>query len=189
MGETFPRIDEDVRGNMNDDGGPGIMGIDDDGDGLTDEGVIPDDDESGFADEDWLDGVNNDADGNIDEDLTPDMNKDGASGMAGIDDDGDGLVDEGDKKNDDEDDAINEDNFNETLYTYDSATHTLTESVPYTGESIVLSTHVNLFEAKYLAPGIIKIKLKLQGDDGEIVMFNETAFSRNTFQKTGKRVR
>jgi hypothetical protein len=38
-------------------------------------------------------------------------------------------------------------------------------------------------------PGLIRIKLILQGDDGEIFLLDENAYSRNTFQKIGKRVR
>ena len=42
---------------MNDDGAPGVAGVDDDGDGSTDEGNVDDDDEDGSTDEDWLDAV------------------------------------------------------------------------------------------------------------------------------------
>jgi hypothetical protein len=42
---------------MNGDGAPGIAGVDDDGDGLVDDGSADDDDEDGVVDEDWLDAV------------------------------------------------------------------------------------------------------------------------------------
>lgn len=45
----------------------------------------------------------------IDEDLKKDMTDDDEAGIAGIDDDGDGQIDEGDKDDDDEDGLIDED--------------------------------------------------------------------------------
>ncbi len=45
-------IDEDPPGDANGDGCPGVCGVDDDGDTLTDEGNIQDDDEDGLDDED-----------------------------------------------------------------------------------------------------------------------------------------
>jgi prepilin-type N-terminal cleavage/methylation domain-containing protein len=179
----FPRIDEDPKKQMTDDGVSGIIGLDDDGDGLIDEGDKDDDDEDGLVDEDPFDGIDNDGDGNIDEDTGDDAN------IAGMDDDADGSIDEGDNKDDDEDGDVNEDPLNSLVYSFDSGINTLTESLPSTGESVVLSNHIDLFDAQYLAPGLIKIRLRLQGDDGEVVVFNENAYSRNTFQKIGKRVR
>ena len=47
-----------IRGRtLNDDGAPGIAGVDDDGDGSIDEGDVADDDEDGQSDEDWYDPV------------------------------------------------------------------------------------------------------------------------------------
>ena len=48
----------------------------------------------------------------IDEDTGNDMNADGSSGIAGIDDDGDGSIDEDNKKDDDEDGSNDEDYLN-----------------------------------------------------------------------------
>jgi prepilin-type N-terminal cleavage/methylation domain-containing protein len=193
----FPRIDEDVGGDMNADGMSGIAGIDDDGNGLTDEAPVPDDDESGGIDEDWLDGVNNDADENIDEDLRPDMNVDGKPGIAGMDDDGDGQVDEnaagqaglGDRKDDDEDGLIDEDNLNETIYTFDSATSTLRVKDPSTGSTRDLSTRVTSFQVTYQAPERILIELTLADGEGGSIAFSEYVYPENTLQKIGKRVR
>jgi prepilin-type N-terminal cleavage/methylation domain-containing protein len=187
----FPRIDEDLWRDSNNDNVNGIEGLDDDGDGFTDEGWWwgYDDDEDGFDNEDDLDGLDNDGDGNIDEDMWADMNMDWASGVKGMDDDGDGTIDEGNANDDDEDGQQDEDPLNEVVYLYDSGTSTLTESFPSTGESTVLSTRVNLFQAKFTSPGLIDIKLQLQGDNNEIIEFKEFAYARNTFQKTGKRVR
>ena len=93
------RVDEDLPSDMNNDGQPGIAGIDDNLDGQVDNGngVLSkneDDDESGSADEDTCDGVDNDGDGAIDEDCGGDMSGDGQAGLKGVDDDGDGTIDE-----------------------------------------------------------------------------------------------
>jgi prepilin-type N-terminal cleavage/methylation domain-containing protein len=200
----FPRIDEDTPDDANNDGQNGIAGIDDDGDGSIDELSVTmsgqDDDEGGVAtSEDPLDGEDNDADGNIDEDFGNDMNQDGKPGIAGMDDDGDGLVDEdhlaqagmGLPEDDDEDGVTTEeDGLNETIFIYNSGANTLTESIPHTGDSVVLSTHVTQFEAKYYNdPVKIRIQLRLQGDDGQSVQFSEHVCLRNVKQKIGKRVR
>jgi prepilin-type N-terminal cleavage/methylation domain-containing protein len=192
----FPKIDEDPGEDMNADGKPGIKDYDDDGDGWVDEFLErKDDDEDiffmfGGINEDPLDGVDNDGDGNIDEDFGNDTNNDGKPGIAGMDDNANGTIDDGNSKEDDDEDGLkNEDPLNEVIYEFDSGTKTLTESVPSTGESNVLSTRVNLFQVKYQSPGLIEIKLQLTGDNNEIVEFKEFVYSRNTFQKTGKRVR
>ncbi len=190
----FPKYDEDVAYDMNKDNDPGIDGIDDDGDGSTDEGSDSNDDEEGGDNEDPLDGVDNDGDGNIDEDCDGDENDDGAPGIAGMDDDGDGEVDEGDVGDGDEDGSSGEVGLIPVLYTYNSGTNTLTESVPYTGETTDLSTHITQFQVTYEAPDAthgprVQVALTLTGDDGESIQFVEYAYPRNTLQKTGKRVR
>jgi type II secretory pathway pseudopilin PulG len=50
--DLFPRVDEDDTSDANNDGSPGIRGMDDDEDGTIDEGASADDDEDGTADED-----------------------------------------------------------------------------------------------------------------------------------------
>jgi hypothetical protein len=179
----FPRIDEDPKKQMTDDAAGGIAGFDDDGDALTDEGDQNDDDEDGAVDEDPLDGTDNDGDGNIDEDTGDDANR------AGMDDDADGAVDEGDSKDDDEDGDVNEDSLDPLIYSWNPATNTLTESMPYTGDSAVLSSHVTFFEARYQSPTNVRIRLTLEGDNGESIAFDEHVCPRNVLQKTGKRVR
>ena len=106
-----------------------------------------------------------------------------------MDDDGDGSVDEGNYKDDDEDGLTAEDPLNALIYLFDSGTSTFRESFPETGETTNLSTHVTLFRATYEAPERILIELTLTGDDGEVVEFVEYACPRNMFQKTGRRVR
>ena len=179
----FPRIDEDPKKQMTDDGKGGIAGFDDDGDAMTDEGDDKDDDEDGAVDEDPLDGTDNDGDGNIDEDTGDDANR------VGMDDDGDGSVDEGDDKDDDEDGVVNEDALNPLIYSFDAGTQNLQAEIPSTGLSKVLSGHVTSFQVTYETPERILITLTLTGDDGESVTFNEYVYPRNTFQRTGKRVR
>jgi prepilin-type N-terminal cleavage/methylation domain-containing protein len=63
-------------------------------------------DADGFADGD------NDKDGLVEEDLGTDSTTDAAAGVVGIDDDGDGSVDEGGANDDDEDSFTNEDPVN-----------------------------------------------------------------------------
>lgn len=50
-------IDEDPSFDLNSDGGPGVLGFDDDYDGTVDEGLNDDDDEDGLRNEDWFDPV------------------------------------------------------------------------------------------------------------------------------------
>lgn len=186
----FPRIDEDLGFDMDEDGNDGIVGIDDDGDGLIDEGFWnTDDDEGGFPDEDPLDGIDNDGDGNVDEDIGGDHNNDGLPGIAGIDDDGDGQVDEGSVWDDDEDGTFTETGLFPVLYRFDNGAHTLRESIPKLGQTVDLSTHVSAFRVTYEAPERIRIELTLTGDEGESITFAEYVYPRNTLQKTGKRVR
>jgi prepilin-type N-terminal cleavage/methylation domain-containing protein len=103
------RVDDDPGRDLTNDGAPGIIGIDDDGDGATDEADFTDDDEDQLANEDAEDGVDNDGDGLIGEDPGTDISGDGAPGLIGVDDDGDGSIDEGNNDDDDEDGNRNED--------------------------------------------------------------------------------
>lgn len=95
-------------GDYNNDGCPGICGVDDDGDGEIDEGGLADDDnEDGFVEEPCDSGETGCDPGEQDgltefytslsnpaTDPTGDANGDGCPGLCGVDDDGDGLVDE-----------------------------------------------------------------------------------------------
>ncbi len=188
----FPKYDEDLSSDANEDGRGGIRNYDDDGDGQTDEGgggYLYDDDEDGVTQEDPIDGIDNDSDGNIDEDPGIDSNNDGQPGIAGIDDDGDGQVDEGDYWDDDEDGSIAEVGLIPVIYTFNSGANTLTETIPFTSETTDLSTNVTDFEAEWQSPTLIKITLELTGDDGKVLTLSEHVHIRNVLQKTGKRVR
>jgi prepilin-type N-terminal cleavage/methylation domain-containing protein len=91
-------IDEDLPSDATNDAQDGIIGIDDDNDGLIDESSPNDDDEDGVPFEDKYNGLDDDGDGSIDEDSHADMNQDGAAGTGGTcnnkDDDEDGIRDE-----------------------------------------------------------------------------------------------
>ena len=192
----FPRIDEDVSFDMNDDGDTGIDGFDDDGDGSVDEGFHndSDDDEDGLFDEDPLDGMDNDGDGMIDEDCGGDATDDGASGIAGMDDDADGLVDEDSRYDDDEDGSLGEVGLIPVIYRFHSAQNQLKVSIPYLGQSIILSEHATVFKVDYEAQDAnhdprVLVSLTMTGDDGESIVFSEYVYPRNILQKTGKKVR
>lgn len=186
----FPRIDEDPGRELVKDLTAGVIGVDDDGDGVTDLAGVNDDDEDGLVDEDPLNGIDDDGDGNIDEDPGADLTGDFKAGIAGMDDDGDGTVDNGLTMNDDDEDgAFDEDPVDAVIYAYNAATTTLTESVPATATSTPLSSQVTQFEAFFEAPERIRLTLTLTGTDGESVTFVEYAYARNVFQRTGKRVR
>ncbi len=110
-------IDEDLPNDNHHDFFPGIMGIDDDGDGTVDEGAgWAEDDEDGAENEDPLDGVDNDGDGSVDEDPASDNNGDGCPGVCGVDDDGDGSIDEGGADDDDEDGNSFDDPYDPVVY-------------------------------------------------------------------------
>ena len=51
---------------------------------------------------DPINGIDDDGDGSIDEDPPADTNGDGCAGVCGVDDDGDGIDDEGARHDDDE---------------------------------------------------------------------------------------
>jgi len=129
------RIDEDFGSDNTNDGKPGIIGIDDDGNGSIDASGVTkpeeDNDEDGASVEDAIDGLDMDNDGSIDEDINRDMNFDGMPGIVGIDDDFDGLIDEGGtsyKSNDDEDGSSDEDWLDPVVYYLNGTT--LMERMP-----------------------------------------------------------
>ena len=86
-----------------------------------------------------MNGIDDDGDGNVDEDPSEDMNGDGQPGLAGIDDDGDGSIDEGDRADDDEDGAENEDWFDPVVFYLSGGTLMRRHPVPWdtSGDSTV----------------------------------------------------
>jgi prepilin-type N-terminal cleavage/methylation domain-containing protein len=112
-------IDEDLGQDTSNDNKPGLIGIDDDNNGEADSSFlhVSDDDESWtFLNEDPFNGLDDDGDGSIDEDAGADMNGDGQPGIALVDDDNDGSVDEGGQDDDDEDGLSNEDWLDAVVY-------------------------------------------------------------------------
>ncbi len=121
--DTDGRVDEDPGKDLTNDGAAGIVGIDDDLDLIVDDpiGDTEDDDESGTLilpdrNEDPVNGIDDDGDGRIDEDPPADFNFDGQPGIAGVDDDNDGSIDEGPPPDDDEDGIVDEDWFSVVLF-------------------------------------------------------------------------
>lgn len=104
------RFDEDPPGDWTNDNAAGIYLIDDDVDGNVDEvGNAESDDESTTINDDPVDGTDDDDDQNLDEDPPADINNDRCPGICGVDDDGDGIVDEGNADDDDEDGSTDDD--------------------------------------------------------------------------------
>ena len=107
------RIDEDLPADTSNDGKPGIVAIDDDGNGIADFYLSPagDDDESAdlAQNEDTINGLDDDGDGIADEDPGADNNGDGCAGICGVDDNADGSIDVGAVADDDEDSKSDED--------------------------------------------------------------------------------
>ena len=114
------RIDEDLPQDTTYDNAPGIVLIDDMGDGTVDKFAgccsMDDEEDFGIINEDPINGVDDDGDGLVDEDPGSDMNGDGCPGGCGIDYDGDGLIDEGSNADDDEDGQSNEDWYDPLVF-------------------------------------------------------------------------
>ncbi len=182
------RIDEDPGGDLSWDLAAGIIGIDDDGDGLIDEehtGTGPlgeDDDEDGTANEDGWENGDEDGDGSLDEDPKKQMNSDGLPGIGGVDDDGDGTVDEGDKNDDDEDGAVNEDWFDPVVFHLNGSTllQRIPDINPVDGTDYTeypIAENVSDFVVKRI-PGnngstvLVDISLTLSPPGGEPVTLN-----------------
>lgn len=111
------RLDEDLNRDQTEDSAPGVYLIDDNGDGVADNGgAADDDDEDGSVDEDPVNGIDDDGDGSNAEDTDQDMTDDGQAGLAGIDDDADGNIDEGSVNDDDEDGTSDEDRYEVVVF-------------------------------------------------------------------------
>lgn len=180
------RLDEDYPGDMTFDFAPGILGIDDGGDGLVDEGFLNDNDDDERAsenDEDPINGIDDDGDGQVDEDPPGDVNGDGAPGIAGVDDDGDGQVDEGSVGDDDEDGDIDEDWLDAHVFFVDGGRLIERQPVPWDETASggvdgrdfiesVIADNVARFRVERLAPSpadvqLVAVTLELAGPTGE----------------------
>ncbi len=173
------RIDEDLSDETTNDSMPGIVGIDDDGDGSIDESaVMEDDDEDGSINEDLANGVDDDGDGAVDEDGRHDMNFDGQPGVALVDDDLDGSVDEGHHFDDDEDGTLDEDWLDVVAYFLSGTT--LVERTPnvnpVNGNDFterVIAENVSRFRVERIPQGagravLVDITLGLTGENANV---------------------
>ena len=166
------RIDEDVYFNNTNNFAPGIVGIDDNGDGIADNSgaATPhhDNDEDGTIGEDPLNGIDDDNDGSIDEDFNEDMNDDSAPGISGIDDDLDGGVDEGLAGDDDEDGTRNEDWFDIEVFFLNGTT--LMQRVPN-----INPIDGNDFQENPIAENVSLLKvIRIPQGDGRAVLVDLT---------------
>jgi type II secretory pathway pseudopilin PulG len=185
------RIDEDPGNDLARDVASGIYLLDDDGDGLVDEGFIfinDDDEDSSISDEDRLDGADNDGDGSVDEDLPADANADGCSGICGVDDDGNGSIDGGSSADDDESGTSDEDWFDPVVFYLSGGILRERTPVPWdeTGVSGVtgrdflvadLASQVTRLRFERVAsptsgPPLVDITLELTSADGQVVSLN-----------------
>ena len=178
----WERIDEDSHSDMSNDGVSGIIGIDDDGDGSIDEGHKDDDDEDGTKNEEKNGNQDLDNDASIGEDKHQQMVRVEVPGLEGIDDDGDGAIDEGDKNDDDEDGEKNEDWLDPVVF-YLNGTD-LIERMPTSNPAdgsdfteTIIASQVSLFQVSRLpleGGRVTRIAIELT-----ITTDNEAPFSLN----------
>jgi prepilin-type N-terminal cleavage/methylation domain-containing protein len=191
------RIDEDLPNDIHHDFFPGIMLIDDDGDGAVDEtGSFWDDDEDGDYNEDRVDGIDNDGDGSVDEDPASDMNGDGCAGLCGVDDDSDGSVDEtGDTTDDDENGSGFEDGYDPLVFYLDGDALMERMPVPWNADgnsspdgpvdgrdfvAAAIANNVSLLrfervESHTSGQPLVRIDLELTGSEGITVSLSAQA--------------
>lgn len=191
------KINEDLPNDIHHDFHPGIMLIDDDGDGSVDEGgSFWNDDESGGDNEDPIDGIDNDGDGRIDEDPSSDNNDDGCPGLCGVDDDGNGFIDEGgDDTNDDEEGSEFEDGYDPVVFYLEGDTLMERMPVPWNEDGISspdgpvdgrdfvasgIADNVTLLRFERIDTAnpespLIRVDLELTGPDGTTVALSASA--------------
>jgi prepilin-type N-terminal cleavage/methylation domain-containing protein len=165
------RFDEDPPGDLTNDQSPGIYLIDDDGDGLIDEGGNPaDDDEAGgVSGDDPINGLDDDGDATTDEDPDNDVNLDGCPGICGVDEDGDGLIDESVAGDDDEDGVSDEDWLDPVVFYLDNGTLMQRNPVPW-DESGSGGVNGRDFVTEVLAENVSRLRVeRLPVADGRAV--------------------
>ncbi len=183
------RVDEDLPNDAQHDFLAGIMLIDDDGDGLVDEGNNYSDDESTTTNDDPINGIDDDGDGNVDEDPSSDNNADGCPGLCGVDDNSDGTIDAGSVDDDDEDGGTFEDPYDPVVFYLDGSTLMERMPVPWNEDGIstpngpvdgrdfvasAIADNVTRFRVERLSPAgssqVVDITLELTDPDtGEAV--------------------
>ncbi len=183
-------IDEDLPNDSHHDFQPGISLIDDDGDGIVDDGTgWADDDEDGSENEDPVDGIDNDGDGSIDEDPASDNNGDACPGVCGVDDDIGSDIDEGADDDDDEDGGTFEDPYDPVVFYLDGSTLMERMPVPWNEDGIstpdgpvdgrdfvasAIADNVTRFRVARMAAAsgtsqLVNIELDLTGPTGAVV--------------------
>lgn len=194
--DGFPDADDDRDGSIDedlpDDGQhdfmPGIMLIDDDGDGQVDEGNGYSDDESLTSNDDPINGIDDDGDGNVDEDQSTDSNGDGCPGVCFVDDDADGSIDEGSVDDDDEDGGVFDDPYDPVVFYLDGTSLIERMPVPWNEDGIsapdgpvdgrdfvasAIADNVSLFRVERVAgstnPQLVSLRLELTGPSGQVV--------------------
>jgi hypothetical protein len=90
-----------------------------------------DDEDFGIINEDPINGVDDDGDGLTDDDPGGDVNADACPGICGIDDDADGSIDEGSSLDDDEDGANDEDWLDPLVFYLSGSTLKQRQPVPW----------------------------------------------------------
>ncbi len=158
------RVNEDWSDDLTGDGEAGIIGIDDDFDGTTDEGNDRNDDEESGDLDDPIDGSDNDGDGRIDEDPIG----------TGVDEDGDGTDDE--------------DPVEPVVFYYDSTNKRLIERLPEYSTAtpadfteVTIANNVARFEVERITSNsgvLIKIKLNLETATSNEISLNTRVLSR-----------
>lgn len=186
------RVDEDPGKDSTNDNAPGIIDIDDDNDGSVDEGFWTfnddNDDEDGSDNEDPKGNGDNDTDLSIDEDPPGDLNNDNAPGIAGVDDDGDGLIDEGSDLDDDEDGSTDEDWYDPIVFYLSGSNLVERQAFPYdfTGNGsingrdfveVIIAEDVSYFRVERISNRggrsvLVDITLELSNSDGGTVSLN-----------------
>lgn len=169
-------IDEDYPADMSFDMSPGIYQIDDGGDGSADEGAanLDDDDEwLNSNDEDPINGIDDDGDGLVDDDPSADMNGDGAPGIVGVDDDNDGLIDEGSSEDDDEDGKSNEDWLDAVVFFLRGDSLIERHPVPWAKDGETNVSGRNFIES-VIADGVSRFRVERTSDNGSIEIVDIT---------------
>ncbi len=158
--------DEDPGADITGDGLSGIMMIDDNDNGVVDEGSMNNDDEQfGLIDEDEVDGIDNDFDGMVDEDPSANFY------VSTNDDDGDGLIDE--------------DPFDPVIYYLNGTSLMERQNVlNATTADNVIAENVSWFEVlRRRVNGNTLIDIYLKLDNGEdSVELRTTALARGMFK-------
>ncbi|NQU07605.1 MAG: hypothetical protein HQ583_03515, partial [Candidatus Abyssubacteria bacterium] len=134
-------------------------------------------------------GLDDDGDGSIDEDPGRDQNGAGEPGISGFDDDDDGSTDEGSEYDDDEDGQPDEDPAEPIVFYLDSGS--LMEDHPLYGTN-VLAGNISQFRVQYVSGAngepYIDITLSLGNGPACTIELNRVIHVENILQRQGMRL-